>query len=688
MFNRSLLLIIVLLGSVSPIYGANTTTSTASAATVILRPTSPEEEAGKYISQYLLQKHYRRVAVTDSLSLQIFNRYIENLDAGKNYFTAVEVENLRRLYGNRFDDEFLAGKSDAGFAIYNFFVKRARDKIRFMKAVADTVNFNFSVPETLELDRKGSKWPADMQQLVELWKKELKYQWLNLKYTGENTSNIRGALSKSLTNRLSMLNKQRPDDAFQAYTNAVTTSFDPHTSYFSPDEYENFQIDMSRSLEGIGAKLQSENEFTIVNEVIPGGPAFRGNLLKKGDKIIGVGQGPTDELVDVTGWRINDVVKLIRGRKGSLVRLKVLPASQGGRGPAKLVQIVRDKINLEEQAAQKSVIMQGGKKIGVITIPSFYLDFDGQQKNTVEYNSTTHDVTRIIGELVSDHVDGIVVDLRDNGGGSLEEAVNVTGLFIPFGPVVQISNVTGGKTILRDEDRRALYTGPLAVLVNRYSASASEIFAAAVQDYGRGVIIGERTFGKGTVQSLIKLARPFSFFGKPADLGELKITIAKFYRISGGSTQHKGVVPDISMPSMVDTTTIGEDTYTSSLPWSSISRSFFRPLGDITSEDIDVLRQKFKERSSRNRLYQSYLHDLGVLDQIRRKKSVSLQETAFKSETETIKQIEKQWVREPDSTKDINKDVVLNQSAAVVSDLAILKAAHRQTVIRVMPPLN
>ena len=688
MFRKSLLLTIVLLGSTEQVFAFNAVKSALAEPVITLKPTSAEEEAGKYITQNLLQNHYRKVSVNDSLSKQIFNRYLENLDGNRSFFVASEVESLRKIYGTHLDVEFLTGKANAGFGVYNFFLKRAKEKMRFMKAAADTIHFNFSTPETLDLERKNDPWPADRRQLTDLWKKELKYQWLNLKYSGESNSTIRGALAKSFLNRLNLLQHQKADDAFQAYMNAVTTSFDPHTSYFSPDEYENFQIDMSRSLEGIGAKLQTESEYTVINEVIPGGPVFKTNLLKKGDKIVGVGQGTTGEIVDVLGWRINDVVKLIRGRKGTLVRLQVLPASQGGRGPAKIVQLVRDKIDLEEQAARKTIIQQNGQKIGVITIPSFYLDFEGQQKNTGNYNSTSRDVARILGELNAEHVDGVVIDLRDNGGGSLEEAVNVTGLFITTGPVVQISNATGGKMVLRDEDHRILYNGPLAVLVNRYSASASEIFAAAIQDYSRGVIIGERTFGKGTVQSLIKLTRPFAFFGKRPELGELKLTIAKFYRISGGSTQHKGVVPDITMPSMIDTSTIGEDTYTSSLPWSTISKAFYRPTADVNQEELGILRKKFQERTSRSHQYQAYLHDVNVLNQIRKKKLTSLQDSAFKSEIETIKQIEKQWVQAQDSVKNVNKDVLLNLSAAVVSDMAELKAIERHTVIRSSPVLN
>ncbi|TLU84874.1 MAG: tail-specific protease [Chlorobium sp.] len=688
MIRKSLFLLLFMVGSAFPLIAGNSKTSLPVKAVVAIKPTASELEAAKSISQYLLENHYRKVAVNDSLSQEIFNRYIDNLDGSKSYFLAHDIERLTQLYGKKIDDEFLAGKATAGFDIYNLFLKRAKEKMRYMKAAADTVHFNFSTPETLDLDRKSDPWPADELQLTDLWKKELKYQWLNLKYSGKTNQAIRKELGKGFTSRLNLLNRQKPDDAFQAYTYALTTSFDPHTSYFSPDEYQNFQIDMSRSLEGIGAKLQTEGEYTVVNELIPGGPAFNSNLLKKGDKIIGVGQGKKEEIVDVSGWRINDVVKRIRGKKGTIVRLKILPASQGGRGSAKIVQLLRDKINLQEQAAKKSIVMQNSYKIGVITIPSFYLDFEGEQQNTGDYNSTSRDVARILEELKAEHVDGIVIDLRDNGGGSLEESVNVTGLFIPSGAVVQISNSTGGKTVLKDEDSREQYDGPLAVLVNRYSASASEIFAAAIQDYHRGVIIGERTFGKGTVQSLIKLARSSSDASRHSELGEIKLTVAKFYRISGGSTQHKGVEPEITMPSLIDTTKIGEDTYSSSLPWSTVSPAYYKPTTEISPEMINLLTQKFQERSLKNPLYQNYLHDLNTLDQIRKKKAVSLQDAEVKSETETIKQIEKRWVQDQDATKDPVKDVLLNQSASVVADLAEIRKEQAQQISKTLPSLR
>jgi len=671
MRKKSLTIIFATLGLVALISAA--ASGKVDSPAVVLKPTPAQEEAGLYMSQYLMQNHFRKVAVNDSLSRQVFNRLIDNLDGSRSYFLSGDVDALRKSCATRIDDDFYDGKPVAGFEIYNLFLQRAKEKMRFMKAACETINADFSAPENLDLDRKTDPWPADRRELAALWTKELKYQWLNLKYSGETSKSIRSSLRKSYTNRLNLLNRQKPEDAFQAYTNAVTTSFDPHTNYFSPDEYANFQIDMSRSLEGIGAKLQTEGEFTVINEVIAGGPAFRSNRLKKGDKIIGVGQGSAAEIVDVTGWRINDVVKRIRGKKGTIVRLKILPASQGGRGPAKIVSLVRDKIDLQEQAAKKQIIVRDGSKIGVIVLPSFYLDFEGQQKKISSYASTSRDVARIVDEMIAEHVDGIVIDLRNNGGGSLEEAVKVSGLFIPGGPVVQISNSKGATVVLNDEDIRSQYSGPLAVLVNRYSASASEIFAAAIQDYGRGVVIGERTFGKGTVQSIIKVTRPITFSDRLPDLGDIKLTIAKFYRISGGSTQHEGVLPDIILPSLIDTATVGEDTYTSSLPWSTIVPARYVPVAEISRGDLDLLRNREADRSMKNTEYQAYLQDLKTLDQIRKKKAVSLQETAFKTDMERIKNIEKQWLQDSESAKKSKADVLLNEAVGVVIDMTKLR---------------
>lgn len=683
--KKILVISFILLGSAFLVTGKSAPVAnkpaTASVPTV-LKPTDTQLEAGKYVAQYLQRNHYRKVPLSDSLSQQIFQRYLETLDGNRSYFLADEVEALRNDYGNRFVNEFVNGRPYAGFAIYNQFLRRAREKMQFMKATADTVQFDFSRRDMLLLERKNSPWPANRQQLQDLWRKELKYQWLAMKYSEEGEKSIRTELSKTYANRLKLLSKQTSEDAFHAYMYAITTSFDPHTNYFSPDEFESFQIDLSGAVEGIGAKLQMENEYIIINEVIPGGPAFKSNQIKKSDKIIGVGQGRAGEIVDVRGWRTNDVVKLIRGPKGTVVRLRIYPASHGGLGQARIVQLVRDKVNLQEQAASMKIIERGGRRIGVITIPSFYLDFEAQKRGVRNHNSTTRDVARILRTINASKVDGVIIDLRDNGGGSLEEAVNVTGLFIPGGPVVQISNSSGGKMVLRDNDKQVFYRGPLGVLVNRYSASASEIFAAAIQDYARGVVIGERTFGKGTVQSLVKLNQQFSLFPTQSNLGQLKLTIAKFYRISGSSTQHKGVTPDIAIPSLIDTSSIGEDSYTSSLPWSTISSTFYRPVGSVSRQDIAQLRQMYRTQAMYDKNINEYMRDLALLDRIRKRKSVYLNESVFKAENNELKRIEKQWTVDQDTLKSKttkttkSRDFMLTCSVDIMSKFAGFRKSH------------
>lgn len=546
--------------------------------------------------------------------------------------------------------------------------------MKFMISLLDTVRFDYSVRETLDLKRDDAPWSADQKELHRLWRQEVKYQLLNMKYSGEEADSSVLVLSKRYTNRLSLLDQQNAEDAFRVFSNAITTSFDPHTSYFSPMDFENFQIDMSRSLEGIGAKLQIENEYTMVNEVIPGGPAFKSKLLNKGDKIIGVGQGARGEIVDIVGWRINDVVHLIRGKKGSLVRLKILPVSQGGKGPSKIIQIVRDEVTLEEQSAQKSIVRRDGRKIGLITVPAFYLDFEGQKQNRPDYKSTSRDVRKIIEELKLEGVQGIILDLRNNGGGALEEAVKLTGLFIADGPVVQIRNSQGGKLVLRDEEPGVLYSGPLAVLVNRYSASASEILAAAIQDYGRGIVIGGRTFGKGTVQSILNITRPFNFFYKSDDLGQLKLTVAKFYRITGESTQHLGVTPDLVFPSFIDSEVVGEDTYPSSLPWDKISPSDYDRSSNLSDESIERLRQRYVGRLATDSLYTGYVKDLNALKIFRKKDVVSLYEPAFKAEFEKVKNFEANWSRDEEDAQNAAEDkpdLMVLHAASVVGDMAV-----------------
>ena len=657
----------LLFAFVLPFSAAQSKTSQLPVKDVVFQPSPVQKEAERYLSRYLMQYHFRKVSVNDSLSQEILSRFLDQLDETRSYFSAPQAESFRKEAGKRIDDQFLLGKADIGFRVYNTFLKQAKQKMRFMIDQLDTARFDFNVSETLDLKRKDAPWPADTAELQDRWRKEVKYQLLTLKYSGEESEDEpREVLIKRYKNRLSLLEQQTAEDAFRAFNYALTTSFDPHTNYFSPRDYENFQIDMSRSLEGVGAKLQSENEYTVVNEVIPGGPAFRSDQLKKGDKIIGVGQNSEGDIVDIVGWRITDVVQLIRGKKGSVVRLKILPVSQGNRGPAKIIRIVRDEVKLEEQSARKEIINHDGKKIGVITVPAFYLDFEGQKQKKPDYKSTSRDVRKILAELKQEGVEGIVLDLRNNGGGALEEAVKLTGLFIPEGPVVQIRNSHGGIMVLRDKEPDVGYDGPLAVLVNRYSASASEILAAAIQDYGRGVVLGGRTFGKGTVQSILKINRPFNFFYKNDDLGQVKLTVAKFYRISGESTQHLGVEPDIVFPSLIDNEIVGEDTYSSSLPWDVISPIGYSGVSRLKDDDISALKERYLDRTSRDSLYARYIDDLNALNSFRKKEEVSLYEPDFKAEMERMQNLEARW------NKEDQPDLLLKQSAAIVADMTTL----------------
>lgn len=661
---KAALLICLVLPVFSPKVSASTEGVADSSVMQPLQATTVQEEAEKYIGRYLRQYHFRKIPVNDSLSREVLARYLDELDKSRSYFLQDDIDDFRRKYDKSIDDQFLAGSAEAGFAVYNRFLELARKKLDYSLTLLDTAEFDFTRKESYALNRDEGSWPADMEELYDLWRKEVKYQLLTLQHSGEAPDSSVQVLRKRYSNRLSVLQQQNAEDAFRIYANVLTTSFDPHTNYLSPMDFENFQIDMSRSLEGIGAKLQLENEYTVVNEVIPGGPAFKEGTLKKGDRIIGVGQGESGQIQDIVGWRINDVVHLIRGNKGSTVRLRILPVSQGGQGPPRLIRIVRDEVTLEEQAAKKSLLEKNGARIGVVTLPSFYLDFEGQKQNKPDFKSTSRDVARIVEELKAEGIDGLILDLRNNGGGALDEAVKLTGLFIPEGPVVQIRNSQGGRMVLADEDPSVLYDGPLVVLVNRFSASASEIFAAAIQDYGRGIVIGGRTFGKGTVQSIMSIKRPFNFFYKSEDLGQLKLTVAKFYRISGESTQHLGVTPDFVFPSVIDSEVVGEDTYSSSLPWDKIAPADYRTLSYMDNAGVETLRQDFLAGLASDSLYADYIGELTMLKEFRKRDAVSLNSVEFSNAMESIK--------ETGETEDDNTetDLLLQHSASVAAGMA------------------
>ncbi|SDA54977.1 carboxy terminal-processing peptidase [Ectopseudomonas toyotomiensis] len=553
-----------------------------------LQPDREQVIASLNVVELLRRHHYNKPPLNDERSIQIYDNYLKLLDPSRSYFTAADIAEFNQ-WRSKFDDLLKSGDLEPGFTIYRRHLTRMEERLNYALAELGkgVDKIDFTVDEQLQVDREKAPWAKDRAELDELWRKRVKDEVLRLKIAGKETKDIQELLTKRYKNQLARLKQTRGEDVFQAYINAFATTYDPHTTYLSPDNAENFDINMSLSLEGIGAVLQSDNEHVKVVRLVPAGPAEKSKQIAPADKIVGVAQG-NDEMVDVIGWRLDEVVKLIRGPKGSTVRLEVIPASNPPSDQtSKVVTITREAVKLEEQAAKKKVLdlKHDGRdyKLGVIELPAFYLDFKAFRAGDPNYKSTTRDVKRLLDELQAEKVDGVVIDLRNNGGGSLQEATELTSLFIEQGPTVLVRNADGRVDVLADENKGVYYTGPLAVLVNRLSASASEIFAGAMQDYHRALILGGQTFGKGTVQTI-----------QPLNHGELKLTLAKFYRVSGQSTQHQGVIPDITYPDVMDTKDIGESALPAALPWDSI-----RPA--ITPE-LDPIKPFLTELKTRHDL--------------------------------------------------------------------------------------
>ncbi|MEM7542173.1 MAG: carboxy terminal-processing peptidase [Pseudomonadota bacterium] len=598
-----------------------------------IKPASEHRRATRLITHFISNYHYKRAALDDELSSDILKNYIESLDPTKSYFTAADIQQFE-THRDRIDDYLRSSSLSPVFSIFIRFRQRVQERVEFALTLIDK-EWDFSVDESFVFDREDAAWEPDESALDELWRKRIKNDVLSLRLSGKEPADIESTLRKRYTNSFRHTAQLNGEDVFQSFINAYTTSIDPHTTYFSPRTSENFRIRMSLSLEGIGAVLQSENEHTLVREIVPGGPADKSGLLHADDRIVGIGQGRDGELTNVIGWRLDDVVDLIRGPKDSVVQLELLPKDVGLDGATTTIQIVRNKIKLEDKAAQKSVIEfeQTGyqAKVGVIEIPTFYLDFEGRARGEKEYRSTTRDVRRLIGELRQEGIAGLIIDLRSNGGGSLSEATDLTGLFIDQGPVVQVRDSQGRLSLEKDRDRGVAYEGPLVVLVDRNSASASEIFAGAIQDYQRGLVVGEPTFGKGTVQNLVDLNRfDQSMKGK---LGQLKATIAQFFRVEGSSTQHRGVLPDITLPTALSIQDHGERAYENALPWASIKPAKFKPAGQ-GFVGKDKLRVAHEQRILSDPAFQALLAQEKAIIETRRKKEISLVESVRRQEHE------------------------------------------------------
>ena len=683
-------------------------------ASAQLSPTVEQQAAARLVYGILSDSRYvyRSKPLDDTLSAEIHRRYLESLDAQKLFFTRDDIARFeaQRL---RHDDAIKSQELAPAFDIFATYQRRVAERVAFARSLL-AQPFDFSRDETWLYDREHAEWAAGTAELDAAWRKYVKNDALRLKLAGRSQEEIRKTLDKRYAGMAERVGELRADDAFETFMNAYASSIDPHTSYMSPRSAENFNMQMRLSLEGIGAVLQRQDEFVVIRTIVPGGPAAGTGKLKVGDRVVAVGQGESGPMVDVVGWRIDDTVDLIRGKKGTRVRLDVLPAEAGVDAKPEQVVIVRDKVKLEQQAAQKRVIEVGARRIGVVELPTFYLDFEARRRGDKDARSATADVARLLRELRAEQVDGVVIDLRDNGGGSLLEAVELTGLFIDTGPVVQVRETGGRVSVEGDDEGGVAWDGPLAVLVNRASASASEIFAAAIQDYGRGLIIGEPTFGKGTVQNLINFDR----MPRKDDIkfGQVKLTIAQFFRVEGGTTQHAGVVPDLQFPVSLDATEYGESTYDNALPASRIQRAPHANLGKFSALTPQLVANH-EARVAKDREFQWWAEDVARFRDDRERKSISLNEDVRRAERDRLEAERKQRqaervaaglaepgdgqrlvddglaanerpVTEQAAEEEAAKnrpDPLLRESAAILADALDLLSADTQLTAQVLP---
>lgn len=632
----------------------------------VLAAETQHATASKRVTSRFTRSHYKHFSLNDDFSVAIYERYLDMLDYNRNVFTQADLTSFAPL-STKFDDQLKVGDTQAAFDIYNLSLKRRFERYVYALSLLDK-EFDYTVDESFELDRSDAAWPKDDAELNELWRKRVKYDALNLSMTGKDWPEIQKMLGKRYNNALKRLTQSHNEDAFQLYINAFAREVDPHTSYLSPRNAEQFQSEMNLSLEGIGAVLQATDDYTVIRSLVAGGPAQNSKQLSEGDRIIGVAQ-EGEKSVDVIGWRLDDVVQLIKGPKGTKVYLDILP--EGKDSKSHVVTIVRDKIRLEDRAVKSEVIEQDGKKIGVLEVPSFYVGL-------------AEDTKKQIAELKEKNITGIVVDLRNNGGGALTEATALSGLFITSGPVVQVRDSYGRVNVNADTDGEIAYTGPMTVLVNRYSASASEIFAAAMQDYGRAVILGENSFGKGTVQQHRSLNHIYDLFDKP--LGHVQYTIQKFYRINGGSTQNLGVVPDIAFPTAIDAKDTGESVEDNALPWDSIKAAEYKQTNQI-ADTIAPLAQKHVERIKSDEEFGFIQEDIARYKAEKDITSISLNKKVREKESddadvrrlERVNQRQKHLEKEAfKSIDDIPKDyevpdAYLDEAVSITIDLATME---------------
>jgi carboxyl-terminal processing protease len=674
---------------------ANTTALLPAGA---IAPTDGQRQTARRVGRILEEAHYSRAAIDDKMSDVVYERYLEFLDGQRSYFLASDINDFN-AYRYQFGDMIRTGNIEPAYLIFARFQQRNRERIQHAISLLGTEP-NWTLDESYEFDRQHASWPADQATMDELWRKRVKNDALSLMLTGKTWPEAADLLRKRYERVLKRVDQVTSEDVFENLMNAYARAFDPHSSYFSPRSSEEYRIQMSLNYEGIGASLQLVDDYVTIMSVLEGGPAAIAGTLHVNDRITGVGQGHEGSFTDVIGWRLDDVVQLIRGKAGTSVRLQVLTAGAAPGTAEKVLEFTRNKVTLEAQAAHSDVktVVRNGRtfKIGVITVPGFYQDVAAQNAGDENYRSTTRDVLKLLRELKTQNIDGLVLDLRNDGGGYLPEATQLTGLFIDHGPVVQLRDTSGRLEVLDDPENGPAYDGPLAVLVDRLSASASEIFAAAIQDYHRGVILGQTTFGKGTVQNLVPLDR----WPQKSGNGQLTVTIGKFYRVTGESTQHRGVEPDVPLASPLDTKEIGESALESALPWDRIAGVPFKASGGTAAAPpVATLALEEGTRAQHDPDYQWLMSDIAAIDSVREQHSVSLNLKVRREEraridrerlerensrrvaknlppVKTVEELEK-------ATKDDAADVVLDQATQVMADMVTNGRTPGQKTARV-----
>ncbi|PLK43239.1 tail-specific protease [Emticicia sp. TH156] len=663
--------------STAPTYGYNE-----------LLPTRTQEQVEQFATQFLSYHHYQKFKLDDNFSSKVWDNFLKDVDGSHAYFTQNDIASFEK-YRYGVDEDLLEGDLTPAFEVFNLF--RAKYKKRHEKIITLLDKpFDFTTDEAFDTDREKASWAKSEEELDEVWRKIVKSQVLDLKLSGSKDSAIVATLKDRYNRWESRIAKWRSEDVFQTFMNAFSETIDPHTNYMIPSTAAQFNIEMSQSVEGIGASLKNEGDYVTIAEVIPGGPLFKDGRALKNDRILAVAQGENGPWQDIVGWLTDDAVKLIRGTKGTVVRIRLLPGDAPAGSATKELRLVRAKVKLEEAVAKGTVVpfKQNGKdyKLGVIEIPMFYRDFEDARKGG-DFQSTTKDVKRFLNEFKAKGVEGVVIDLRNNGGGALTEAINLTGLFITKGPVVQRRDNNGAIDVESDTDPELVYNGPLVILQNRFSASASEIFAGAIQDYKRGLVVGEKSFGKGTVQQLVDLdqfllsprtasndkkASSNVGFDQKEKYGQLKLTTEKFYRITGNSTQRKGVSADINLPSPFDPDEMGESSQPAALPFDQISTSAYEKTNIITDKVLGKIQEKYEQRLSSDPAMKQLVEDLTEYRKTKDVTVVSLNEAKRKAERDESEK-HRSAVNKLSAGEKDSKDLILTESERILCDLISLK---------------